>query len=472
MNTLKRLSNSTLVLLLCLGLGAFAGVFAGPVGALAYLAGQIYLAIVNMAAVPLLVFAMFFGLRQLLSLPRPGLRIGAMFALAVALVAACAAAGTLAGVAVAPGQSLSNGAHAQLGQLVLQSATDAGDMRMTLFGHGRPAASPGALVLSDVVPDNFFRVLADGHALGILTGTILFGMAFAALSSEQTSVLNGVFEGIYRALETIIEHANLLLPVLVFGTAAHVVGQTERATLSAMGGFLLCFVLLALVLCGVALAAITASARAPFGRVVACLKAPMLIGLTSGSATATIPHTIEAMSTRLGFSRGVAELVVPFGVVFVRAGSALYFALAAVFVANLYDCPLGVGDMVLIGAASVVAAFISAGQSGVAGVGYAGFVLSMLRLPVEAAVVLLVAIDLICEGPRNLLSLLSVCTVVALVSAGLPADRLAQLDLQALQEPRPVLRFSFTRGQLALTAGCVLMAASLIVIMGIGVGAK
>jgi len=105
----------------------------------------------------------------------------------------------------------------------------------------------------------------------------------------------------------------------------------------------------------------------------------------------------------------------------------------------------------------------------VAGVGYAGFVLSMLRLPVEAAVVLLVAIDLICEGPRNLLSLLSVCTVVAFVSAGLPADRVTLPDLN---EPRAALRFAFTRGQLALTACCVLLAASLIVLMGIGVGAK
>jgi Na+/H+-dicarboxylate symporter len=469
MNALKRLSNSTFVLLLCMVLGAFAGVFAGPAGALAYFAGQIYLAIVNMAAVPLLVVAMFFGLRQLLSLSRPGLRIGTMLALAVALVALCAAAGTLAGVLAAPGQSLSNAAHAQLGQLVLQSSSDAGDMRMTLFGHAGSAAAPRGLALRDFVPDNFYRVLADGHALGILTGTILFGMAFAALSTEQTSVLNGVFEGIYRTLETIIDHANLLLPVLVFGTAAHVAGQTELATLSAMGGFLLCFVLFALLLCGVAILAIAARSGASFGRVVACLKAPMLIGLTSGSATAPIPHTIEAMSTRLGFSRGVAELVVPFGAVFVRAGSALYFALAAVFVANLYDRPLGVDDMLMIGAASAVAAFISAGQSGVAGVAYAGFVLSMLRLPVEAAGVLLVAIDLICEGPRNLLSLLSVCTVVAFVSAGLPADRVTLPDLN---EPRAALRFAFTRGQLALTACCVLLAASLIVLMGIGVGAK
>jgi hypothetical protein len=34
------------------------------------------------------------------------------------------------------------------------------------------------------------------------------------------------------------------------------------------------------------------------------------------------------------------------------------------------------------------------------------------------------------------------------------------------------LRFTFTRGQLVLAAGCAVVAASLILLMGIGVGAR
>ena len=54
MTLLKRLSNSTLVLLLCFALGGLAGSFAPPVGQFAFFVGQLYLALVNMAAVPLL----------------------------------------------------------------------------------------------------------------------------------------------------------------------------------------------------------------------------------------------------------------------------------------------------------------------------------------------------------------------------------------------------------------------------------
>jgi Na+/H+-dicarboxylate symporter len=474
MKAWKYISNSTLALLVCFVMGAIAGVIAAPVGAAAYFVGQLYLSLVNMAAVPLLVVAMFFGLRQLFAMSRPGVRIGTMLMLAVVLVALCAAGGVALGAFAMPGQHLSETAHAQLGELVLQSTGDAGDMRVVLFGHAisSGAATPGGFALGDLIPDNFYHALAQGQALGILTGTILFGMAFAALSREQTSMLNNVFEGIYRALESVIGYANLLLPVLAFGMAAHLSTHAQRATLEAMSGFLLCFILSALLLSGLALAAIAQRAGTSFGRALASLKTPMLVGIASGSATAPIPHTIEAMSTRLGFSRGVAELVVPFGSVFVRAGSALYFALAAVFVANLYDRPIGVTDIVVIGVASTVAAFISAGQNGVASIGYIGVVLSLLQLPVEAAGVLFITIDVICEGPRNLLSLLSICTVVALVSAGLPSERIALPAAFSASASGPVFRFAFSRGQLMLAMSCAVAAASLIVLVGIGVGAK
>jgi Na+/H+-dicarboxylate symporter len=476
MKALQTLSQSTLGLFVCLAVGGLCGVFAEPAGAVAYFIGQLYLSVVNMAAIPLLVVATFFGLRQVIALPRPRTRVGTIVLLALGLVVLSAIAGTMVGVLAMPGQHLSAAAHARLGELVLKSASDAEEVRVALFDHSTHAADTGASLVgvNDIFPDNFYRVLAQGHSLGILTGTILFGLAFAALSREQTRMLSNVFEGVYRSLETIIAQANLLIPVLVFGVAAHLTSQTQSATLDAMSSFLLCFTLCALVLGLIALAMIAARAGQPLMQVLGGLKAPLLVGLTSGSATAPIPHTIEALSERLGFSRGVAELVVPFGSVFVRAGAALYFTLAAVFVANLYERPLGAGDIVLVCAVSVVAAFISAGRSGVATVGYTGVVLSMLHLPVEAAGVLFVTVDLICEGPRNVLSLLCVCMVIALVSAGLPSERLSAIEVRggAGGAASAVLRFTFTRGQLALAVGCTVMAASLIVLMGIGVGAR
>jgi hypothetical protein len=118
-----------------------------------------------------------------------------------------------------------------------------------------------------------------------------------------------------------------------------------------------------------------------------------------------------------------------------------------------------------------MAAFASAGNNSLAAVGFAGIVLTMLNLPLEAALALFLAIDLICEGPRNLLTLLFACLLIVLVSKGLPSERVepvATADLGALE---PV-RFVFSRASVIAALACVLLVAILITIAGIGVGMR
>jgi Na+/H+-dicarboxylate symporter len=254
--------------------------------------------------------------------------------------------------------------------------------------------------------------------------------------------------------------------------AAFFTAQTEPRTIAAMGSFLGWFLVLSLVLCAVAVAVIRKQCALGGREVLMALKAPALISLTSASTTASIPDTIEAMSNKLGFSRGIVELVTPISSVFLRSGSALYYALLAVFVANLYGRALGPQELLLVALGATLAAFASAGHNSAANVGYAGVVLSMLQLPAEAALALFLVIDLICEGPRNLLTLLFSCVLISLVSRGLPSERkAAAADAGAAPALQPV-RFAFTRTDLLVGAGCCVAVAVLLVMLGIGVGLK
>jgi len=80
-------------------------------------------------------------------------------------------------------------------------------------------------------------------------------------------------------------------------------------------------------------------------------------------------------------------------------------------------------------------------------------------------------VDLICESPRNLLTLLFGCALAALVSRGLPSERVAGTDPASVPGLRPV-RFAFTRADLVVGAGCCLLVAVLLVVLGVGVGMK
>ena len=471
MSFLNKLHHSLFVLLFCLVAGSVAGVYAPSLGQFAYVIGQIYLSIVSMAAIPLLVVATFFGLRQTMTLPLPGRRMLMIAGIALLMVVTCAGTGLAFGWIAAPGTQLDAETRAHLGALVLEQGGNGSNVEMRLLGDDSLEQAKGHL-LKSVVPDNFFRALAEGQSLGILSCALLFGMGFAALSGTQNNTLNHLFEGAYRALELIITRANILLPIVAFGMAAHILAQSQWLTIKAMGGFLLHFIALAMLLSAIAIGIIHQRGNQPLLRVLQHLKTPVLVSLVSSSTTASIPHTIEAMSARLGFSRGIVELVVPTASVFLRAGSALYYVLLTLFVANLYDRSLNASDIGMICAGATVAAFASAGNNSLTNVGYAGIVLSMLQLPIEAALALFVAIDLICEGPRNLLSLLAACALIAIVSAGLPSERIATQDASSGVVPDRPLRFVFNKANIALLTSGSIVAALLILLIGVSIGVR
>lgn len=468
---LNNLHHSLLALLFCLVAGSVAGVYVPSMGQFAYVIGQIYLSVVSMAAIPLLVVATFFGLRQTMTLPFPGRRVLMIGGLALLMVVTCAGTGLAFGWVAAPGAQLDAQTRSHLGALVLAQGGSSGNFEMQLFDSGG-IETHTEKPWGSLIPDNFFRALVDGSSLGILSGALLFGLGFAALSRAQNNTLNNLFEGAYRALELIITRANIFLPIVAFGIAAHVVSQSQWLTIKAMGGFLLHFVALAMVLSSVAIAIIHRRGNQPLLTVLQHLKAPALVSLVSSSTTASIPHTIEAMSARLGFSRGIVELVVPTASVFLRAGSALYYVLLTLFVANLYDRSLNAADIAMVCAGSTVAAFASAGNNSLTNVGYAGIVLSMLQLPMEAALALFIAIDLICEGPRNLLNLLAACALIAIVSAGLPSERTVVPIADESETPERPVRFVFTKAHIALLSSGSIIAAFLILLLGISIGIR
>lgn len=471
MSFLNKLHHSLFILLFCLVAGSVAGVYAPSLGQFAYVIGQIYLSIVSMAAIPLLVVATFFGLRQTMTLPLPGRRMLMIAGIALLMVVTCAGTGLAFGWIAAPGTQLDAETRAHLGALVLEQGGNGSNVEMRLLGDDSLEQAKGH-VLKSVVPDNFFRALAEGQSLGILSCALLFGMGFAALSGTQNNTLNHLFEGAYRSLELIITRANILLPIVAFGMAAHILSQSQWLTIKAMGGFLLHFIALAMLLSAIAIGIIHQRGNQPLLRVLQHLKTPVLVSLVSSSTTASIPHTIEAMSARLGFSRGIVELVVPTASVFLRAGSALYYVLLTLFVANLYDRSLNASDIGMICAGATVAAFASAGNNSLTNVGYAGIVLSMLQLPIEAALALFVAIDLICEGPRNLLSLLAACALIAIVSAGLPSERIVTQDASSGVVPNRPLRFVFNKANIALLTSGSIVAALLILLIGVSIGVR
>jgi Na+/H+-dicarboxylate symporter len=470
MGLLRFIARSPLALLVCALAGAVVGHFFPLTSHVTHLVGQLYVAFIYLAAFPLLVVVTVFGVKRTLQLPRPLPRLFMVAWYALLMVLGCASLGALLSQATGLGANLDAEQLHYLGGVVHAAGGETVDAQMAFFGADTVAVLSTSLG-GGMLPDNFFQVLTEGKILGIVMCTMVLSVGIAWVDKKKSSALIDILDGIYRALEIIVSQVNLFIPVLVFAMSAYFAATATPATLHAMGGFIALFVGLALILSGLALVFIWKKTKLPFFQVLGALKNPMLISLASANATASIPDTIHAMSARLGFSRGLVEFVVPGSAVFVRSGAALYFAALAVFISHLYGQPINFEALVMIVFMATTAAFASSGHSGLMLVGFAAAMLHGLQLPSEAALALFVAIDHLCEGPRSLLSLMLGCVLIVLVSQGLPSERV-ELPLQSHAAASKTFRLTMSGHAIGLVLVCLVLVATLIVLLGIGVGMR
>ncbi|MEU9503324.1 dicarboxylate/amino acid:cation symporter [Streptomyces sp. NPDC048196] len=138
------------------------------------------------------------------------------------------------------------------------------------------------------------------------------------------------------------------------------------------------------------------------------------LAFVSRSSVGTMPVT-QQVTERLGVPREYASFAVPFGSTTKMDGCAsIYPAIAAIFIAQIFDVHLAVGDYILIAFVSVIGSAATAGLTGATVM--LTLTLSTLGLPLEG-VGLLMAIDPILDMMRTATNVAGQSVIPILVSA-------------------------------------------------------
>ncbi|ELX12961.1 sodium:dicarboxylate symporter [Janthinobacterium sp. HH01] len=424
---------------------------------------MLYLSLIQMAALPFVILAVYFGLQRLPSEPGSGARLARLAAMSLLAMLLCAVVGVLVASVGGAGSGMSAGQTAALGKLALRSESQ---FMMALRDSGDGGAD--AWDIGTLVPDNFFGVLAYGSLPSVLIGVLCFGAAVSVQDPLRSAQLSGIFEGAYRALESLVNRFNALLPAAAFVLAAAATATAGVEAIVLLGSFLAAFFAAAAAVCAGAIAIICWKLKKSPWPVLLALREPITVCLFSPVAVAAVPGFIHGMSVRLGFSRGLVELVSPIAPVFIKAGEAMFFAVLAIFIANLYHHALSPADIAWICALSWTAALWSVGIAGVKSVILGGFVMASMGLPLEAVLPVFMLVEVLCEGPRNLLSFLISSALIALVADGLYIKN--EQDFEVWHPS--TLKLVFTRKQALSVLFLLLIALSTVFCAGIGYGLR
>lgn len=377
--------------------------------------GDIYVDLLKMTTLPFMVSAVIFSLQRLLrdgGTSRLLVRVITVFLCASATVALV---GAIVLLTLHPGANLSSATMQTFG-LMVGSDTSSSDTVMNLYGADLPQQSLSfSDVLTSLVPTNIFAALANGDALKALVFALLFGLAVGRVPERISAGLSQSLETIYHACQRLMHWLSYPLPLILICMSAAQLGKSGVGPLHAMLQFVVAFFVAAVLLLVLAAAIIWKRSTHSLGKTLDALRAPFALALATRNSAACMPSMIESLVDGLGFARSRVELLVPLTISLLRVGPMVYYVCATLFIAQLYGRSLGVVEVATVLLASVLAGFASAGMTGLVTVSLVGMTCAYLRLPFEAAFILFLAVDPLCDMLRTLILVIGNAAAVTLI---------------------------------------------------------
>jgi hypothetical protein len=130
---------------------------------------------------------------------------------------------------------------------------------------------------------------------------------------------------------------------------------------------------------------------------------PVMLAFATRNSMATLPSAITCLDDKMNFDRTAVNLTLPLGMTLGRFGNVFYFAVAVFFVVQIYGMELAAAQYATIFLGVIFAGTATAGASGIVTLSVISIVLSPLNLPVEAVLVIFMAIDPIIDPFRTFL---------------------------------------------------------------------
>lgn len=391
------------VLFLMIGVlcGVFWKDFAYRVGSIGYL----YLNLLQMTVIPVLITAVVSSLGRLIETHGLSKKFANIFWVMGVFLAVAAAAGALAGFLFRPGSGLSEEVQTLIGQYLNQSDVASGN---------KPQPTAGFYsFLAEMIPINPLAAISEGKHLAILFFSLLLGSAIGFVGAKSREVTLQVFEALYDAQLKIIDWTLLALPFGIFCIISDQVARSGAQIILAMSYF----VVLSLFLCALMVLGqmllIQKKSGFSLAQTFGNLREVLLVAFVTRSSFATIPTAMDTLIERFGRNAQDVRLIIPLGINLSRQGSAMYVAVAVYFFSQIYNLDFGAYEFLLTITLSVVAGMVPSEL-----VGLIPLVFTPLGLPIEVAVALLLAIDLLLDPFLTLVNVLGNCASTMVLARG------------------------------------------------------
>ncbi|MEO3408219.1 C4-dicarboxylate transporter DctA [Mucilaginibacter sp. CAU 1740] len=400
----RLLSNLTIQVLIAIALGVIAGLYIKNIAPTAELISKTFISLITMLIAPIIFLTIVLGIAGMSDMKKVG-RVGGKALLYFEIVTTFA---LVIGVTVAniikPGAGFENhAAKMDTGKLAVYEKA-ASEMHWGDF-------------LAHIVPSNMFKAFAEGDILQILFFAVLFGFGLSKMGETGQSVIQ-LFDKLSKVFFNIMKIVMKVAPIGAFAGMAFTVSkygiQTLKPLALLMGSVYLTMALFIFVVLNI----ICRLFKFSLWEYLKYIRQEILIVLGTSSSESALPAMMEKLE-KFGCSKSVVGLVIPTGYSFNLDGTTIYLSMCVIFLAQVFNIPLSLGqELTIIGILMVT----SKGAAGVTGSGFIVLTSTLTAIkviPVEGLAIL-IGVDRFMSEARAITNVIGngVATIVIAKSEG------------------------------------------------------
>ncbi len=346
--------------------------------------GGLFLRMLQMVAVPLIVTSLMTGIMGLGS----GEGVGRMFRHTIFYYLSTSLLAIVTGLVVV--NAIRPGLSDQEAMAPSSAVSEAKPLGDVLFDQ-----------LEAMIPKNPLGSLAEPNFLSIIAFTVAFALFAMSVGGETAARIKSLAADGFEVMMAMTMAIIAIAPIGVFFLIASVTASQGSAIFISLGWYCLSVALAlavhAIITLPLILKFVAKQSPAKFVR---AMSPALLTAFSSASSNGTLPLTLSCVEKRAGISNRTGSFVLPLGATINMDGTALYEAVAVLFIAQMhYEQNLELSQQIVVALTALVASI------GAAGIPHAGLVmmsiiLHAVGLPLEMQGVIL-AVDRVLDMCRT-----------------------------------------------------------------------
>ncbi|MGG5506022.1 MULTISPECIES: dicarboxylate/amino acid:cation symporter [unclassified Myroides] len=256
--------------------------------------------------------------------------------------------------------------------------------------------------IEHLIPKSIFEAFAHNEILQIVVFAVFFGIALASIGKKGKVIIK-LFDRISEVVLKMVTYIMWTAPLGVLGAIASAVALYGLSIFLTYAKYLVAFLCGLLVLWTVLILVGYLILGKDVWRLLKAVKEPLLIAFSTTSSEAVFPKLVEQLN-KYGCSPKIVSFTLPLGYSFNLDGSMMYLTFASIFIAQIYDVPMTLGDQILMLLVLMVT------SKGVAGVPRASLIVivatcAMFNIPPEG-IAFILPIDHFCDMGRSMTNVL------------------------------------------------------------------